>query len=75
VFIKVRTLLEVIYACTHFLAPTLVLAAVKIWDKLGTPPVPIAQLRPGLDNLAPGTPIGAAASKKVFDMHAAIYRT
>jgi len=30
------------------------------------------RLRPGRDNLSPGTAIGAAASKKVSDMHAAI---
>mgnify|MGYP003684875455 CR=1 FL=1 len=60
----VRTLLEVIYACTHFLSPVLVEASSKVFTKLNTPPVPIRRLRPTLDNLTPGTEIGAAASKK-----------
>mmetsp|Transcript_2502 Transcript_2502/g.7799 ORF Transcript_2502/g.7799 Transcript_2502/m.7799 type:complete len:762 (+) Transcript_2502:58-2343(+) len=61
--VVVRTLLEVIYACTHFLAPVLVDAAQKVWEKLGTPPVPISRLRPTLSNLAPGTPVAASAAK------------
>ena len=55
--------LEVIYACTHFLAPVLVDAAQRVWEKLGTPPVPISRLRPTLSNQAPGTPVAASASK------------
>lgn len=60
----VRTLLEVVYVCTHFLSPVLVEAAGKVFTMLGTPAVPIGQLKPCLANLTPGTPIGAAASKK-----------
>ena len=52
-----RTLLEAIYVATHFLQPVLVDAAAKVFSKLNTPPVPIAQLRAGFDNLIPGTEI------------------
>jgi tRNA-binding EMAP/Myf-like protein len=62
--VAVRTLLEVVYVCTHFLSPVLVEAAGKIFTMLNTPAVPIRDLKPSLDNLTPGTPISAAASKK-----------
>ena len=53
--VVVRSLLEAIYACAHFLQPVLVEAAPKVFEKLGAPPRPISQLSPGYDNLAPGT--------------------
>ena len=51
----VRTVLECLYAACHFLLPFLVFGAPKVFAKLGSPPVPIAKLRPKLDNLKPGT--------------------
>ena len=51
----VRTILEVIYAACHFLAPVLVGAAATVFSRLGTPPRPIRELRPTLDHLTPGT--------------------
>lgn len=61
----VRTLLEAIYASTHFMQPVLVEAASNVFNKLGTPPVPIAQLRITFDNLTPGT--GTAAGELLFE--------
>jgi len=53
----VRTVLESVYVVAHFLQPTLVQACQKVFEKLGTPPVPIAALSAALDNLTPGTKI------------------
>ena len=53
--VAVRTVLECVYAACHFLLPVLVNGAPKVFEKLGTPPVHIARLKPTLDNLKPGT--------------------
>jgi len=51
----VRTILEAIYVAIHFLSPFLVQGCAKVFECLGTPPVPISALRPALCNLTPGT--------------------
>eukprot|EP00316_Scyphosphaera_apsteinii_P000472 CAMPEP_0119316882 /NCGR_PEP_ID=MMETSP1333-20130426/41235_1 /TAXON_ID=418940 /ORGANISM="Scyphosphaera apsteinii, Strain RCC1455" /LENGTH=934 /DNA_ID=CAMNT_0007322657 /DNA_START=1 /DNA_END=2805 /DNA_ORIENTATION=- len=51
----VRTLLELIYALTHFLQPVLVEGAKQVFEKLATPPVTIASLSANFINLKPGT--------------------
>lgn len=50
----VRTVLECIYACSHFLAPFVLDGATKTFAKLNTPPKHIHSLKPTLDNLQPG---------------------
>ena len=57
--VLVRTVLEVIYVCTHLLQPFLIEAAPKVFAKLGTPAVPLSRLAPSLANLRPGTPTAA----------------
>lgn len=53
----VRTTLEAIYVFTHFLAPSIPLAAEAIFTHLGTPPKPTSSLRRDFYNLAPGTKV------------------
>jgi len=53
--VVVRTVLECVYAASHFLLPVLVFGAAKVFESLGTPPQFIAKLKPTLDNLTPGT--------------------
>ena len=51
----VRTTLEAIYAFSHCLGPLLPLTATKIFDKLGTPPTILPNIKPDFYNLKPGT--------------------
>jgi len=53
--VVVRTLLEYVYALTHFLQPVLVDAAPRVFEKLATPPIPIAALSAAMDHVSPGT--------------------
>jgi len=53
----VRTLLEAVYALTHFLQPALVETSPLVFEKLNTPAIAIRDLSPKLDNLRPGTPV------------------
>ena len=53
--VVVRTVLECIYACCHFLAPFVLDGATKAFAKLNAPPTLISKLRPTLSNLTPGT--------------------
>mgnify|MGYP002820759525 CR=1 FL=1 len=59
--VLVRTVLEVIYVCTHLLQPFLIEAAPKVFAKLGTPAVSMSHFveSPSLANLRPGTPTQA----------------
>ena len=50
-----RTTLEAIYVACHFLAPFLTDGVGRVFTMLGTPPLPICQLRSTLTNLQPGT--------------------
>lgn len=51
----VRTCLESIYVVVHFLSPFLVRGAQSVFEKLNTPPRPIATLQPTLAHLSAGT--------------------
>lgn len=51
----VRTVLEAVYAFTHFLAPVIPIAAQEVFNKLNSPPVSIFNLRDDFFNLRPGT--------------------
>ena len=53
----VRTTLECVYACAHFLAPFIPSAADAIFKKCGTDGVTLDKLRPELLHLAVGTKI------------------
>jgi methionyl-tRNA synthetase len=53
----VRSTLEAIYLCSHYLAPSIPIAAGEIFHRLGTPPRPTHLLRPDFYNLIPGTKI------------------
>ena len=53
----VRTTLEAIYVCAHFLGPIIPMAAQKIFNKLGTKPITLMELKADLYNLTPGTPL------------------
>ena len=55
--VVVRTCLESIYVTTLMLQPLLVDATAKVFEKLGTPPIPIRELKPTLSNLTPGTAV------------------
>lgn len=65
----VRTTLEAIYAFSHFLAPTIPLAAQAIFDKLNSPPIATKNLRKDFYNLRPGTSVslGAILFQKILD--------
>lgn len=51
----VRTALEAVYAFSHFLAPVIPSSMQSVFDKLGTPPVSVPNLKDDLYNLRPGT--------------------
>jgi methionyl-tRNA synthetase len=51
----VRLTLEAVYVAAHFLAPYLPVSATLIFQKLGTPQVPIPTLSADFINLKPGT--------------------
>ena len=51
----VRTTLEAIYAFSHCLGPMLPFTAAKIFEKLGTPPTILPNIKPDFYNLKPGT--------------------
>lgn len=53
--VVLRTTLEAIYVACHFLAPFLTDGVGRVFAMLGTPPLPICQLRSTLTNLQPGT--------------------
>ena len=53
----VRTTLEAIYAFSHFVGPMLPLTATKIFEKLGTPPTILPNIKADFYNLKPGTPL------------------
>ena len=53
----VRTTLEAIYVCTHFLVPFIPEAAGEIFKRLGTSPVCYEQLDTSMVNLAVGTAV------------------
>ena len=51
----VRTTMEACYIFAHFLAPVVPVAAGKIFERLGSPPVPAQTLKADMYNLHPGT--------------------
>jgi methionyl-tRNA synthetase len=51
----VRTTLEAIYLCAHYLTPSIPIAAGEIFHRLGTSPRPTNLLRGDFYNLIPGT--------------------
>eukprot|EP01035_Chromulina_nebulosa_P017132 gene17132-22646_t len=53
----VRTTLEAVYAFMHFLAPVIPLAAQTVFEKLGTDPIPLYNLKSDFYNLIPGTAV------------------
>lgn len=53
----VRTTLEAIYICSHYLAPSIPTATGEIFNRLNTPPRPTNLLRSDFYNLTPGTKI------------------
>ena len=53
----VRTVMEALYAFTHFLAPIIPMAANSVFNKLNTPPVCTFNLKDDFYNLTPGTPV------------------
>jgi methionyl-tRNA synthetase len=53
----VRTTLEAIYACAHFLAPFIPTGADKIFKKLNQAPVCITELKASLTNLKVGNKV------------------
>eukprot|EP01036_Dinobryon_divergens_P036838 gene36838-48043_t len=53
----VRTTLEALYVLAHLLAPVIPITAQAMFDKLGSPPMPITQLRTDMYNLKAGTPV------------------
>lgn len=53
----VRTTLEAIYICAHYLAPSIPTATDEIFKRLNTPPRPTSSLRADFYNLTPGTKI------------------
>ena len=55
--VVVRTVLEAVYAASHFLLPFLVYGIPKVFEKLNSPPTFIHKLKPTLDNLTPGTQV------------------
>eukprot|EP00965_Chrysotila_dentata_P065617 2174445-Pleurochrysis_carterae.AAC.1 len=57
--VVVRTLLEHVYALTHFVQPVLVRGASAVFSKLNTPPVAICALKTSLDCLNVGTRVSA----------------
>lgn len=55
--VAVKTTLECIYACAHFLIPYIPLAAEQIFKKINTPHVSLSELGASLSHLKPGTPV------------------
>lgn len=53
----VRTTLEAIYICSHYLAPSIPTATDEIFKRLNTPPRPTSLLSADFYNLIPGTKI------------------
>ncbi|CAM9458655.1 unnamed protein product [Discosporangium mesarthrocarpum] len=50
----VRICLEAVYSVIHLLAAFLPTAATRVFEKLGTPPIPIRDLRSDFQNIPPG---------------------
>lgn len=69
----VRTAMEALYAFMHVLSPVIPVAGQQVFEKLGTSPVSLKNLRDDFYNLTPGTPIsvGDVLFKKIEDESAA----